>query len=214
MEIIEILRRIWLLNTNKIKSSESVSKQPTQLIIEAEIRQMWCTYNKMEWNIFWRSILILFNEVFMLQKYKNWQKNLVKMQVQENENAPPERIWPHCVWGREKMTHQWSNKLSFVPLMAFLAWLCQPYFGYFQIMDWQNQSLKDKEDTIKSYLVLLVFKEKKTLTSDRINCHIIGFEKCVLPFPLPGFSWTAILSARIVEPAIKLKSILLFIWFE
>jgi len=34
MEITEILRRIWLISANKIKSSESVSKQPTQLIVE------------------------------------------------------------------------------------------------------------------------------------------------------------------------------------
>jgi hypothetical protein len=31
MGITEILRRIWLFSANKIKSSESVSKQPTQL---------------------------------------------------------------------------------------------------------------------------------------------------------------------------------------
>ena len=30
----KILRRIWLFSANKIKRSESVSKQPTQLIIE------------------------------------------------------------------------------------------------------------------------------------------------------------------------------------
>ena len=30
----EILNRIWLLSANKIKSSESVSKQPTQVIVE------------------------------------------------------------------------------------------------------------------------------------------------------------------------------------
>ena len=35
MEITEILRRIWLSSANKIKKSESVSKQPTQLIIAA-----------------------------------------------------------------------------------------------------------------------------------------------------------------------------------
>ena len=33
MEITEILRRIWLFSVNKI-SSESFSKQPTQLIVE------------------------------------------------------------------------------------------------------------------------------------------------------------------------------------
>ena len=36
MEIIS--RRIWLFSANNLKSSESVSKQPTQLIIVAEIR--------------------------------------------------------------------------------------------------------------------------------------------------------------------------------
>ena len=34
MGITEILRRIWLFSVNKIKSSESFSKQPTQLIVE------------------------------------------------------------------------------------------------------------------------------------------------------------------------------------
>ena len=32
--ITEILRRIWLFITNKMKSSESGNKQPTQLIVE------------------------------------------------------------------------------------------------------------------------------------------------------------------------------------
>jgi hypothetical protein len=35
MVITEILRRIWLFSANKIKSSEYLSKQPTQLIIAA-----------------------------------------------------------------------------------------------------------------------------------------------------------------------------------
>ena len=34
MGITEILRRIWLFSANKIKRSESFSKQPTQLIVE------------------------------------------------------------------------------------------------------------------------------------------------------------------------------------
>ena len=34
MGITEVLRRIWLFSANKIKSSESFSKQPTQLIIK------------------------------------------------------------------------------------------------------------------------------------------------------------------------------------
>ena len=34
MGITEILKRIWILYANKIKSSDSFSKQPTQLIIE------------------------------------------------------------------------------------------------------------------------------------------------------------------------------------
>ena len=40
MGITEILRRTWLFSANKIKSSEYVSKQPTQLIIAAEIRHI------------------------------------------------------------------------------------------------------------------------------------------------------------------------------
>ena len=35
VEITEILRRIWQFSASKIKSSESGSKQPTQLIIVA-----------------------------------------------------------------------------------------------------------------------------------------------------------------------------------
>ena len=34
MGITEILRRIWVFSANRIKSSESFSKQPTQLIVE------------------------------------------------------------------------------------------------------------------------------------------------------------------------------------
>ena len=34
MGITEILIRIWLFSANKIKSSESFSKQPTQLIVD------------------------------------------------------------------------------------------------------------------------------------------------------------------------------------
>ena len=35
MGITEILSRIWLFSANKIKSSESFNKQPSQLIIAA-----------------------------------------------------------------------------------------------------------------------------------------------------------------------------------
>jgi hypothetical protein len=40
--ITEILRRVWLFTANTIKSSESFSKQPTQLIVElnSPLRQM------------------------------------------------------------------------------------------------------------------------------------------------------------------------------
>ena len=41
MGITEILRRIWLFAANKIKSSESFSKQPTQLIVE--LNSISCT---------------------------------------------------------------------------------------------------------------------------------------------------------------------------
>ena len=40
MGITEILRRIWLFSANKIKSSESFSKQPTQLIIKLNL-SLW-----------------------------------------------------------------------------------------------------------------------------------------------------------------------------
>ena len=34
MGITEILRRIWIFSENKITNSESICKQPTQLIVE------------------------------------------------------------------------------------------------------------------------------------------------------------------------------------
>ena len=37
MGITEILRRIWLFSVNKIKTSESVGKQSTQLKLELEL---------------------------------------------------------------------------------------------------------------------------------------------------------------------------------
>ena len=37
MGMTEILRSIWLFSTNKIKSSQSFSKQPTQLIVELNL---------------------------------------------------------------------------------------------------------------------------------------------------------------------------------
>ena len=40
MGITEILRRIWLFSANNIKSSESFSKQSTQLIIELNL-SLW-----------------------------------------------------------------------------------------------------------------------------------------------------------------------------
>jgi hypothetical protein len=46
MGITEILRRIWLFSANKIKSSESSSNQPTQLIVEliSSLRHIIVTY--------------------------------------------------------------------------------------------------------------------------------------------------------------------------
>ena len=52
MGITEILRRIWLFSANKTKSSESFSKQPTQLIVELNsLSQLWhCILSsKMSW---------------------------------------------------------------------------------------------------------------------------------------------------------------------
>ena len=47
MGITEILRRIWLFSANKIKSSESVSKQPTQPIVElnSSLRHIIVTFD-------------------------------------------------------------------------------------------------------------------------------------------------------------------------
>ena len=56
MERKDILRRIWLFSANKIKSSESFSKQPTQLIVELNsslrhiiVTQVWQETHA--WNI-------------------------------------------------------------------------------------------------------------------------------------------------------------------
>ena len=48
MGITEILRRIWLFSANKIKSSESFSKQPSQLIVElnSSLRHIIVTIDK------------------------------------------------------------------------------------------------------------------------------------------------------------------------
>ena len=54
MEITEILQMIWLFSANKIKSSESVSKQPTQLIVKLNLllRQKLGTQNLIKlWSI-------------------------------------------------------------------------------------------------------------------------------------------------------------------
>ena len=47
MGITDILRMIWLFFANKVKSSESFSKQPIQLIVElnSSLRHMIVTYD-------------------------------------------------------------------------------------------------------------------------------------------------------------------------
>ena len=55
MGITEILRRIWLFSENKIKSSESFSKQPAQLIVKlnSSLRHITVTYVTLSiWGIF------------------------------------------------------------------------------------------------------------------------------------------------------------------
>ena len=54
MGVTEILRRIWLFSANKIKSSGSFSKQPTQLIIElnSSLRQIIVTQSSYHPNIY------------------------------------------------------------------------------------------------------------------------------------------------------------------
>ena len=50
MGITEILRRIWLFSANKIKSFESFSKQPTQLIVKvnSSLRHIIVTFDSSE----------------------------------------------------------------------------------------------------------------------------------------------------------------------
>ena len=69
MGITEILRRIWLFSSNKIKSSESVSKQPTQLIIElnSSLPQKFDTLN----STYFLSILLLSNDAIVLAPRPN-----------------------------------------------------------------------------------------------------------------------------------------------
>ena len=69
MGITEILRRIWLFSANKIKSSESVSKQPTQLIIElnSSLPQKFDTLN----STYFLSILLLSNDAIVLAPRPN-----------------------------------------------------------------------------------------------------------------------------------------------
>ena len=45
------MKRIWLFSANEIKSSESVSKQPTQLILAAEIRHIVTHWPILGWNV-------------------------------------------------------------------------------------------------------------------------------------------------------------------
>ena len=58
MGITEILRRIWLFSANKIKSSESFSKKPTQLIVEVNsslrcmiVTQVLTLFSKSWWEL-------------------------------------------------------------------------------------------------------------------------------------------------------------------
>ena len=68
MGITEILRRIWLFSANKIKSSESFCKQPTQLIVELNsslrhiiVTNKSTTINKQSDDMY--LILIIVNEI-------------------------------------------------------------------------------------------------------------------------------------------------------
>ena len=74
MGITEILRRIWLFSANKIKSSESVSKQPTQLIVELNsslrhiiVTKMSCFYEELCLHYFF----YLFTNFYLAEKQNN-----------------------------------------------------------------------------------------------------------------------------------------------
>ena len=70
MGITEILRRIWLFSANKIKSSESFSKQPTQLIIKlnSSLQHIIAThgFDLAMCQIFWGDLSLSINKKIVL----------------------------------------------------------------------------------------------------------------------------------------------------
>jgi hypothetical protein len=70
MGIKEILRRIWLFSANNIKSSESFSKQPTQLIIElnSSLRHIIVTLTA--------DILVFFGSYLPITKRQKYEMNI------------------------------------------------------------------------------------------------------------------------------------------
>ena len=75
MAITEILRRIWLFSATKIKSSESFSKQPTQLIIAVPIVTFFCCTGQ---HFFYLNTLENFYLVEKQNK-KNFMKKIRKL---------------------------------------------------------------------------------------------------------------------------------------
>ena len=63
MGITEILRRIWLFSANKIKHSESISKQPTQL--NSSLRHIIVT--------------IVLNDHYIFYRVEPWERLFEKM---------------------------------------------------------------------------------------------------------------------------------------
>ena len=67
----EIFRRIWLFSANKIKSSESFSKQPTELIVElnSSLRHIIVTH------------LVTYHNSHQLNRQKTFGANLCQLEI-------------------------------------------------------------------------------------------------------------------------------------
>ena len=93
MGITEILRRIWLFSANKIKSSESFNKQPTQLIIKlnSSLRQLSHleTLGLFNFSILMKVFEICINLIYKLQWCKARVSSWCKKRTGRQERIKP-----------------------------------------------------------------------------------------------------------------------------